>query len=226
MPLYRIRYRPKSTAPSGPWTTYVDPANTEPQTDPDGDVDTGEVLGGAVTITGLSNGVTYEFVVDRVDAGGGAVRSSSIAEETPAVPTTVAATAGAGSDTSDGNGQSTVSAGLTTRNGVQGVIIEFGNASWREARAYFRPRSSETFPGDPGDGEADVVGIGTPNLSVTRRPFVVIAASVSDSGDPGTQCFKVDNKRLFVPFDYTQYSVRVRATYASNDLSITVLSPD
>ena len=230
MPVYRLRYRRKDAGVGGAWTTYVDPVSFDPnpvgpQTDTDGDVDTGALLGGSVSIGGLTNGVQYEFVVDRMDGGGGVARSSAIAEETPAVPSDTSVSAGAGSVLSDGNGQQTVSAQLTTRNSQRGVYIVFGNASWSTARLYFRSSVAAGFPGDPGDGDPDVVGFGSPNLTVTRQAYSVVAAQVTGSGDPATQCFKIDNKTLFVPFDYATYDLRVRARYASADLSITVEAP-
>lgn len=222
MPFYRVRYRRKDAGPGGGWTTYVDPANSERQTDDDGDIDTGELLGGSVSIGGLTNGVQYEFVVDRMDGGGGVARSSAIVEETPAVPVD----ANEGDPVSAGTGTKTVSAQLVTRNGQQGAYITFGNASWSSARLYFRPRVAVVFPGDPGDGDPDDVGFGSPNLTVTRQPYGVVAAAVSDSGDPTTECFKVDNRTLFVPFDYTAHDLLVRALYAADRLAITVESPE
>ena len=224
MPVYRVRYRRKDAGVGGAWTTYVDPVSLEPnpvgpQTTTDGDVDTGALLGGSVSIGGLTNGVQYEFVVDRMDGGGGVARSSAIAEETPAVPSDTSVSAGAGSVLSDGNGQQTVSAQLTTRNSQRGVYIVFGNASWSTAWLYFRPRSETEFPGD-GDP-------GSPNLTVTRQAYSVVAAAVTGSGNPATQCFKIDNRTLFVPFDYATHDLRVRARYAAanSSLSITVEAP-
>jgi hypothetical protein len=216
MPLYRVQYRTAAYIvgdvpyPAGSWTTYVDPAPTDKQTDDFGTVDTGSLLGGSVSVGGLTDGVRYEFIVDRLDAQGQVLQSSQVAEEIPGAPDEQLV----GDPTTVGTGN-TVSAQLATRNGQRGLYITFSNASWTSFRAYFRPRDVTSFPGDSG----------SPNLTVTRQPFSVVAANVTGSGDPTTQCLKVTNTQMFVPFDFGAYDILVRANYRSNDLVVIVESP-
>lgn len=205
MPDYRVRYRPKSAGSNGAWTTFVD---SGVQTSNDGSIDTGSQLGGSVAITGLDNGVTYEFVVDRLGADGAPARSSAIAEETPADPE-VDADIGAPVTSGPGNG---ASAQLIVRNGQRGVRIVFSNASWRTAKLFFRPSAETSFPGDDA----------SPNITVTRQPYSAVVALVPGSGDPTQQCFKIDNTTLFVPYDYLVYDLRVRAAYQAAVNPITV----
>lgn len=220
MPVYRVRYR-EITDPESPWSTYVDTAPTGPQTDGAGRIDTGASLGGSVSVTGLTNGRSYQFSVDRLDGSGNTVTSAAAISAIPNAPVDETVAAGTGSTTTAGSG-STVGGQLATRNGVKGVYITFANASWSAARVYFRPRTDATFP-----GYADGLG-GTgdaPNLTVTRQPFVVTAAAVAGSGDASSACFKVSNTKLFVPFDYATHDIRVAARYNSAALVITLESP-
>lgn len=221
MPVYRIRYRDVTDDAQSAWTTFIDTSATGPQTDGAGKIDTGATRGGTATITGLTNGRSYQFTVDRLDGSGNATESAAAVSAIPAAPVDEVVTAGDGSTTSAGSGQ-TVGGQLATRNGVRGMYVTFANASWRTARVYFRPRTEAVFPGyaDGLGGSGDA-----PNLTVTRQPFVVTAASVAGSGDASTTCFKETNTRLFVPFDYATYDIRVAAVYSSAALVITLESP-
>lgn len=217
MPVYRVRYRP-ITDPESAWSTYVDSSSQGAQTDGNGRIDTGATLGGSVTVPNLTNGTSYQFTVDRLDGGGNTVTSAAAVTAVPAASVDETATAGAGSTTSSGGD----SGQLATRNGVAGMYVTFSNASWQTARVYFRPRTEATFPGYV-DGEG---GVGdAANLTVSRQPFVVSAASVTGSGDASTTCFKVSNQQLFVPFDYAAYDVRVAAQYNAKTNVITLESP-
>ena len=216
MPIYRVQYRDVTDDPDTAWTVYVDPAPSNAQTDGAGNVDTGDVRGSSVTVSGLSNGRTYQVKVERVSGAGALLASSTAVTAVPNAPEDVSVPPGDGSVTSD----SGTSGELATRNGAPGMFVNFGNASWQTARIYFRPRADTTWPGYV-DGATDA-----PNLIASRTPkFNVAAASVAGSGDPTTSCFRISNQQLFVPFDYTAYDIRVAAVYNSNTFTITLESP-
>ena len=117
--VYDVFYRPAEG--SGPWTLGASGVTTA-------------TPGGRTTITGLTNGVPYEFEVRRTAP---TVRNSNLGEGTPlggidAPPDTFSPT---GEPSVSGDGDSTAQRG--TYNGTDGAFVRFKNgANWEYFEAY------------------------------------------------------------------------------------------
>lgn len=132
--LYRVRYRQKDTEA---YTTFI---KTEDEvTDANGIIES-NFLGGSATVIGLTTGVTYQFLVERVTKNGDVIATSTSSDTIEATPVVATDEKLKGSGTTEGSPSDGATLNLGTRNGSRGAYVLFSNASWVSASFYFAPR--------------------------------------------------------------------------------------